>query len=112
MESGLEARSPRAPSALRLSGARGGLGNLFRAASSLGPLSPLARENSNVQRSNRVMRLYQLLVGGMAARGRVFGTKVTLPGEWLTVDPPYFGATGRGLHVWEFTSSNNTWLQR
>ena len=98
VESGLEARSPRAPSALHLTGARGGLGSLFRASSSLGPLSPLARENSNVQRSNRVMRLYQLLVGGMATRGRVFGTKVSLSGEWLTVDPPYFGATGaRGL---------------
>ena len=94
MDSGLEARSPQT--------LRRALGSPVRTASSLPTaLSPLALENGSVQRSNRVMRLYQLLVGGMAARGRVFGTKVALPGEWLTVDPPYFGATGaKGLYAW------------
>ena len=63
------------------------------------PLAPTTGEKAadvslSPSRRTAVLHMYQVLAPSLAARGRLFGSRLALKEEWVSIDPPYFSAIG------------------
>ena len=63
------------------------------------PLSPITGDRAadvslSPSRRTAVLHMYQVLAPSLAARGRLFGSRLALKEEWVSIDPPYFSSVG------------------